>query len=43
MLRSQRRPRGALLRDHDVCAARVLDLLAAGGDGLLLPEDLQVR
>lgn len=43
LLRSHWRPHGVLLRDHDVCAARLPDLLAAGGDGLLLPEDLQVR
>lgn len=42
VLRSQRRPHRALLGDHDVCAARLLDLLAARGDGVLLQEDLQV-
>lgn len=42
LLHSQHRHHGALLWDHDVCAAGVLDLLAAGRDGLLLQEDLQV-
>lgn len=39
-LRSHARERGALLRDHHVRPAGVPDLLAAGGDGLLLQEDL---
>lgn len=43
VLRSQPRHHGALLRDHHVRPAGVPDLLAAGGDGLLLQEDLQVR
>lgn len=40
VLRSQPRHHGALLRDHHVRPAGVPDLLAAGGDGLLLQEDL---
>lgn len=43
VLRSQPRLHGPLLRDHHVRPAGVPDLLAAGGDGLLLQEDLQVR
>lgn len=43
VLRSQPRHYGALFRDHHVRPAGVPDLLAAGGDGLLLQEDLQVR
>lgn len=42
VLHSPWRCRSALLWDHDVCAAGVLDLLAAGRDDLLLQEDLQV-
>lgn len=42
VLCSQPGRRGALLPDHHVRPAGVPDLLAAGGDGLLLQEDLQV-
>lgn len=43
VLHSQCRRYGVLLWDPNVRAAGVLDLLAAGRDGLLLQEDLQVR